>query len=74
MYTTGGRWFESAEKLRKKFFKKGNRIILFLERKKKTVSFFQGIETSIHFLGMKQKTISQGTSNDKRVEKKNKQF
>ena len=36
--------------------------------------FFKGIETSIHFLGMKQKTISQATSNDKRVKKKNKHF
>ena len=41
---------------------------------KKTYSLFQGIETSIHFLGRKQKTISQATSNDKRVKKKNKQF
>ena len=40
---------------------------------KKSYSFFQGIETSIHFLGMKQKAISQATSNDKRVKKK-KQF
>ena len=41
---------------------------------KKKYSFFQGIETSIHFLGMKQKDISQAISNDKRVKKKNKQF
>ena len=41
---------------------------------KKTYSLFQGVLTSIHFLGMKQKTLSQATSNDKRVKKKNKQF
>ena len=44
------------------------------KEKRKQYSFFQGIETSIHFLGRKQKTISQATSNDKRVKKKNKQF
>ena len=41
---------------------------------KKSYSFFQGIETSIHFLGMKQKSISQAISNDKCVKRKNKHF
>ena len=36
---------------------------------KKSYSFFKGIETSILLLGIKQKTISQATSNDKRVKK-----
>ena len=44
------------------------------KEKRKQYSLFQGIVTSIHFLGMKQKTISQAISNDKRVKKKNKQF
>ena len=38
--------------------KKGISIILFLERKKKQYSFFQGIETSIPFLGKKENCLN----------------
>ena len=44
------------------------------KEKRKQYSFFQAIETSIHFLGMKQNSISQAISNDKCVKKKNKHF